>query len=88
VVGAVQQVGSWLGFAEGGQIPEGFPNDNFPMRATSGEYVIDKDTTKNLQRYLEQQGSGGGQAVHITLKVGEQELARTLVSLDRRGFRI
>lgn len=76
-------------FAQGGQVPEGFPADTFPAKLTSGEYIIDRSTTARLQKFLEDTGAsaGGSQAVHINLKVGEASLAKTLINLDRRGFR-
>ena len=49
-------VTDFLGFHEGGKIPQGFNNDNFPMTATSGEYVIDKSLTSRLENFLGQQG--------------------------------
>jgi len=45
-------IGKLLGFAEGGVVPSGFPNDNFPMRATSGELIIDRSLTTDLANFL------------------------------------
>ena len=42
-------------FARGGLIPSGFNNDNFPARLTSGELVIDRSTTTDLQEFLSSQ---------------------------------
>lgn len=43
------------GFAEGGIIPPGYPNDSFPARLTSGEAIIPLD---RIDRYLSQPGGG------------------------------
>jgi len=37
-----------LGFADGGVIPSGFPNDSFPANLTSGEVVLNKDQQSAL----------------------------------------
>jgi len=58
--GAVGGVSSSLGFAEGGQVPTGFPNDSFPARLTSGELVIPPGDTERLSAFLDRQASGGG----------------------------
>lgn len=86
--GFVGEVGDFLGFAEGGLIPAGFPNDNFPARLTSGEYVIDKDTTRQLQKFLNQAPNGGqAMAQNVTIKVGERTLAQTMLNMKKRGHR-
>lgn len=54
----VKKVGSFLGFAKGGKIPKGFNQDNYPLQATSGEYVIDRGLTEKLESYLSKQGQG------------------------------
>lgn len=41
-----------LGFAEGGLVPGGFPNDTFPARLTSGELIIPKDLVSGLADFL------------------------------------
>jgi len=52
-----QIIGGGLPFKDGGLIPKGFNNDNFPARLTSGELVIDRSTTKDLQDFLSAQNS-------------------------------
>lgn len=52
---AVSSIGDFFGFAGGGKIPKGFNNDNFPMRATSGEYVIDRGLTAQLENFFANQ---------------------------------
>lgn len=39
-------------FEQGGLIPSGYPNDTFPARLTSGEYVIDRGLTGKLNEFL------------------------------------
>jgi len=90
--------------ARGGEVPNGFMSDNFPASLTSGELVVDRSTTGELQRFLadQKQGTSSGidadrlerilsrsneKNLSIVIKVGERELAETLVSLNRQGFR-
>jgi hypothetical protein len=86
-------------FAEGGVVPQGFPNDTYPAALTSGEAVVPNNLVDRLDRFLSEPArslsgkasSGGGdrpQNLTIVLQVGQEELARTLVSLDRQGFRM
>lgn len=75
-----------LGFAEGGIVPKGFPNDTFPARLTSGELVIDRSTVDKLNRFIDQGGSN--QPIQINLKVGESDLAQVMYNLNRQGFRV
>lgn len=85
---AFKSVGSALGFAEGGMVPGGFPNDTFPARLTSGENIIDRSLNQKLENYLNNQGSGGGKdPVRIILQVGEKQLADVLLNINRQGFR-
>ena len=83
-----------LGFAEGGIVPNGFPNDGFNAKLTSGEGVIPVDTMRRLDQYLSaadgrssNNNSGGGTTI-IKLIVGEQELANVMLGLNQRGFRL
>ena len=71
--------------ARGGEIPEGFPNDTFPARLTSGENVVDRSTNDELKAFLRNQN--GGQNVTIKLQVGEKQLADVMLNLNRQGFR-
>ncbi len=90
--------------ARGGEVPNGFMSDNFPASLTSGELVVDRSTTGELQRFLadQKQGTSSGidadrleriltrsteKNLSIVIKVGERDLAETLVSLNRQGFR-
>lgn len=60
IIGAVVAgpIGAVAGFfAEGGQVPSGFPNDSFPARLTSGEFVIDRSQNKRLDQFLNEQAA-------------------------------
>lgn len=97
-VGAVRSVAKKIGFAEGGIVPEGFPNDTFPARLTSGEFVIDRSQNKQLQGFLDSVGVGGltkggdedgkPQILTVNLIVGEEQLASAILNLNRQGFRV
>lgn len=80
------EVGDFLGFAEGGRVPDiaKFEGDRFPARLDAGEQVFSADLTEKLERFLSGQSS---QPVQITLNVGQSELARVLFDLNRNGFR-
>lgn len=86
---AFEELGSGgFGFAEGGLIPSGFPNDTFPARLTSGEQVIDRTDNKRLSAFLDKQEQGGEmQTVVIQLRLGENQLADAIYKLNRKGFR-
>lgn len=83
VRGGFSSVTSALGFAEGGAVPAGFPNDTFPARLSSGENVVDRSTNEKLNAFLD---SGGG-PTQVVLQVGERQLAEVLLNLNRQGFR-
>lgn len=72
--------------ATGGEIPEGFPNDTFPARLTSGENVVDRSTNDDLKEFLAQ--NRNGKDMVIKLYVGEKQLADVLLNLNRQGFRV
>lgn len=74
-------------FADGGQVPAGFPNDSFPARLTSGENVIDRSTNEKLNAFLDNGGSNGGMPSRIVLQIGEKQLADVLLNINRQGFR-
>lgn len=74
-----------LKLQRGGEIPEGFPNDSFPARLTSGENVIDRGLSQDLKSFLSGKESGGDMT--IILQVGEEQLANVLVNLNSQGFR-
>jgi len=83
-------------FANGGIIPGGFPNDNFPARLTSGEEVVSVSDRKSI---LEDQGMMKGllqsinskldQPIQVTsqLTLNEQTFADILLEIDRDNRR-
>lgn len=82
-------------FAKGiTEIPSGFPNDSFNAGLTSGERVVDADTNTDLKAFLKAANSGamGGASgnVNLTIKlqVGQEELARQILKLDRSNFKL
>lgn len=101
VGGFLGGIGGGFGFAKGGIIPEGFPNDSFPARLTSGELVIPPNDTDRLSQFLDRQQANqfdqesffnrldgsSEKNVTVVLNVGEEQLARVLLNLNRRGFR-
>ncbi len=90
--GIVSGIGDIFGFAEGGIVPQGFPNDTFPAALSSGEAVIDRTVSGRLLNFLDRaelgnQGTGGAQNITINLQVGEKQLADVILSLNRNGYR-
>jgi hypothetical protein len=84
--GFIGKVGKTLGFAQGGTIPQGFPNDTFPARLTSGEEVISFDRANRIDAFLDRE-ERQDRNVTINLQVGESQLAQIIYSLNQRGFR-
>lgn len=87
--------GGILGFgAKGLVVPPGFPNDSFTAGISSGERVLTSEETDDLgeilstlRRQAQGLGSGGGGMLQVVLKVGESEMAKVLLDLNRQGFR-
>jgi hypothetical protein len=84
----VGAIGDFFGFAEGGMVPAGYPNDSFPAKLTSGEAILPTDTVAKLESFLANGGGGAGQNVTINLVVGEEQLAKVILNLNRQGFRL
>jgi hypothetical protein len=80
-------IGDFFGFAEGGMVPAGYPNDSFPAKLTSGEAILPTDTVAKLESFLAN-GGGAGQNVTVNLVVGEEQLAKVMLNLNRQGFRV
>lgn len=85
--GAISSVGKFLGFADGGEIPSGFPNDSGIIRAQSGERVLDRETNEAFKQLVRGGGAGGGTPVTVVLQIGEEQLARAMFNINRAGFR-
>lgn len=93
--GVFGKIKSAFGFADGGEIPPGFPNDSFPARLTSGENVLTGDLSDKLESFLSSfdrrllsMNNGSSQNVTINLQVGEQQLANVMLNLNKQGFRL
>lgn len=95
--GVLGSIGKKFGFATGGVVPAGFPNDSYPASLTSGERVLSTDQTAAFERLIEMLsspesplggGNGGGQALTVNLQVGEAQLARVMLNINRQGFRV
>lgn len=90
------------GFASGGEIPSGFPNDSFMARLSSKENVINPGLSEELSEFVETQnqfnsqllgaiaqgsGGGGGGTAVVNVQVSDRQLASILLDMDRRGLR-
>lgn len=83
-------IGGFLGFQHGGEVPNmsRFQNDAAIVRASAGEYILDRSLTEDLKGYLaNQRGGGAGQNLTVNVQVGEETLASTLLNINRQGFR-
>lgn len=80
-------IGDFFGFANGGMVPAGYPNDSYPAKLSSGEAILPTDTVQKLESFLANGGGGAGQNVTINLVVGEEQLAKVMLNLNRQGFR-
>lgn len=77
-----------FGFADGGIVPGGAPfSDRVPALLTPGEQVIDRSLTEKLDRFLSSGNTGQAQNLTVNISVGEEQLARVLLNLNRNGFR-
>ncbi len=89
--GYIGQTWDRWGFASGGLVPSGFPNDSFPAMLQSGERVLNEDQTAIFSRLVQAterlEGRGGGQAINVQLTIGQKQLAEALIDLKRGGFR-
>lgn len=91
--GIVGGIGDIFGFAEGGIVPYGFPNDSFPAALSSGEAVIDRSVSGRLLSFLDSfekggKSSSGSGSQTIILQVGEKQLAEVILNLNRNGYRL
>ena len=81
-----------FGFAEGGVVPQGFPNDSFPAMLTSGERIIPPNDTQRLTNFLDREESGQGNATtnallaDIANQLSKQQTITSEVKLNQRTF--
>lgn len=69
----VSDVGSFLGFQQGGDVPSGFPNDSLLAGLSSGERVLTAGSTRTLDSFLNSQ----------TGQVSNNEILRSLQDVIR-----
>jgi hypothetical protein len=77
-----------LGFARGGEVPRGYPNDTFPAKLSSSELVIDRSTTKDLKEFLKNGGPSSSDALlaRIVRLLEQPQTFQTAVQLNQREF--
>lgn len=101
VTKAVGGIAKKFGFAEGGFVPSGFPNDTFPARLTSGEFVVNNSLSPKLERFLDEQGRNGSNkvdrildivsrpmTVNASLELNQQTFADIILTLNRTNARL
>lgn len=92
IKGALGSIGKAFGFAEGGIVPQGFNNDSFPARLSSGERIVSAGENERLSQFLDRAEQGGGtgapQNLTVNLMIGEEQLANVILQLNQRGFRL
>jgi len=78
----------FLGLADGGRVPDSpkFEGDRALVRLDRGEQVFSGDLTNKLESFLS--GESRPQNMTVVLQVGQQELSRTILELNRGGFRL
>lgn len=76
-----------IGFAEGGRIPDlpQFAGDRFPAKLSAGEQILSRDLSSKLDAFLS--GSQGTTPTVVQITIGQREMARVLLDLNRGGFR-
>lgn len=78
-------------FATGGRIPDigRFRGDGAVIRADAGEQILSRDLSNQLENFLagQTQQQDQGQPLIVNLVVGQQQLARAILDLNRGGFR-
>jgi hypothetical protein len=90
-------------WAKGGmaQVPPGYGTDSYPALLRSGELVVPPDEVSSYKEVMQSGGGGvaarldkliaameGGRMLTAIIQVGDKELARTILDLNQRGFRL
>lgn len=80
-------IGDIFGFADGGRIANAprLSNDAVIARIGAGEQILGKDLSAQLEDFLA--GQNQPQQLTVNLVVGQQQLARAILDLNRGGFR-
>lgn len=68
-----------LGFAEGGLVPGGFPDDTFPARLTSGELIVPTNLVGALSDFLQSPKTSSDSDMSVTNAL----LAKLIQKLDQ-----
>lgn len=82
------------GFATGGVVPAGFPNDTFLARLSSGEEVYTGDDRKAISSKLDQliglmsRSTGGSQSVEATIMIDGQFIEKKILQANRNNRRL
>lgn len=88
-LGLNEVLGNPFGLAEGGRVPSDarFSGDRFPANLDSGEQVFSSDLSSRLEKFLNGQSLGSTQPMIVNVNVGQQQLARVMLDINRNGFR-
>lgn len=92
MIPGARDVGNFLDslnpFDTGGRVPDlpRYTGDRYPARLSAGEQVLSRDLSNKLENYLSQRGNPTAPQV-ISITIGQRELARALLDLNRSGFR-
>ena len=87
--GFAEDIGGAFGFADGGIVPPGFPNDSGIAKVTSGEMVLNDRQQQNLFNLLDNGGFAGGgqQMITVNLVMNEEVLASQILEINRDNLR-
>lgn len=89
--GLLSDIGGFFGFASGGTFSGGIPfRDSIPAMVQRDETIITDELTRKLDSFLNEQGNrnnGSSQPTTVILQVGEEQLARVMLNLNRQNFR-
>lgn len=90
------------GLANGGVVPMGYPNDTFPARLSSNEFVVRSDLTSKLESFLSSADGDGGESkldkiynavsrpieVSTSIEFNQQTLGDIILRLNRTNTRV
>lgn len=88
--GAVSSVLGGIGLNKGGRVPGTGNKDTVPAVLTPGERVLTREQNKLFENAMVGMARGGGGnsgSVNVTIQVGQRELARVLLDLNRQNLR-
>lgn len=70
--------GNTPGGQAGGQVPQGFDNDRFLARLSSGENILDRSLSNDLRAFLLAGGQQQPQRQPIVIQIGSRTIAREI----------